>query len=138
MRLIELEPHFIRYRDAQEPRDFIVGDHATWRARGCPSETRVTTVRYRERVEWLGGAQGVTFLCPKCFAANRGSVGTHWCEVTFAGRGVLPDQGSHNAAGEPVRWHVSGTGLADLTLSPSILLQGGCNWHGHIERGEVR
>jgi len=72
-----------------------------------------------------------------CFKQNSGPVGTHACEVSFQGRGVLPEQGSHNKDGEPVRWNVSGTGFSDLTLTPSIQLQGGCNWHGFITNGEV-
>jgi hypothetical protein len=39
----------------------------------------------------------------------------------------------------PGRWTVSGTGLADLTLAPSIHLSGpGCGWHGFVTAGEVR
>lgn len=137
MRLIELEPQFIRYRTSREERDFIVGDHATWRARGCPSEKRVVDVEYRVDCWDFRAAEGIQFLCPKCFVANKGSVGTHWCEVTFAGRGALPRHGSHNKAGQPTRWTVSGAGYNDLTLTPSILLEGGCGWHGHVTRGEV-
>ena len=137
MRLTELEAYFIQYRDRVEPRDFAIGDPLTWRARGCPSERRIFTAHYRHRVKSLAEAQGISFLCPKCFVQNRGSVGTHWCEVTFEGRGVHPEQGVHNTEGKPVRWQVQGTGLQDLTTTPSILLQGGCNWHGYIRVGEA-
>lgn len=89
------------------------------------------------RIPTLTDAQGLLFLCPLCFAQNHGPVGTHACEVSFEGRGVLPEQGSHNTEGKPTRWNVAGSGFHDLTLTPSILLQGGCNWHGFITNGEV-
>lgn len=137
MQLIELEARFIQYHERIEPRDFAVGDPLTWRARGCPSERRIVTVHYRHEVSSLALAHGIHFLCPKCFIQNHGSVGTHWCEITFEGRGVKPDEGSHDNKGKSTRWTVTGTGLADLTTLPSILLQGGCNWHGYITKGEV-
>ena len=146
MRLIDLEAYFVTYRDRIEPREFAIGDHLTWKQRGYPTERRVVTVHYRHHVDSLAVAQGVEFLCPKCFVALTdrlgkpripGPIGTHWCEVTFEGRGVKPEQGVHNKEGKPVRWNVSGTGLADLTTTPSILLQGGCNWHGYITNGLV-
>jgi hypothetical protein len=138
VRLTELEPRFVRYFDRVEPRDFAVGDQSTWHARGCPSERRVVTVHYCKWVETLAEAQGIEFLCPVCFAKNRGAIGTHLCEVSFDGRGVKPGQGSHTEKGLPSRWTVSGTGLADLTLMPSIKLSGGCAWHGYITRGEIQ
>ena len=85
----------------------------------------------------LAEAQGVLFLCPKCFAANNGPVGTHSLLVWFRDRGVPPEE-----TPGPGRWVASGTGYADLTLSPSINLETpdgqGCQWHGFITNGEVR
>ncbi len=76
-------------------------------------------------------ARGVMFLCPKCFIANRGRVGTHSVIAWFTG--VPADR-----VPGPGRWEASGTSLADLTLRPSILLTGeGCGWHGFITNGEV-
>lgn len=112
MRLTELEPLFIRYesREADE---------------------------YKVPVP-LAEAQGIFFLCPVCFTKNNGPVGTHGVEVTFRDRGVADDQGSHNTAGEPSRWAVTGTGVEDLTLTPSIhLASSPCAWHGFITNGEV-
>lgn len=137
MRLTTLEAYFVRYQARVEPKNFIVGDPATWRARGCPSERRIVKVHYTIKVETLAEAQGLQFLCPACFIKNNGSIGTHWCGVTFEGRGAQPEQGSQNKDGKPTRWTVSGTGLNDLTTRPSILLEGGCNWHGYITNGEV-
>jgi hypothetical protein len=110
MKIAELEPYFIVY----------LSDGV--------KETREISI---ER------AQGLWFLCPKCFAQNSGPVGTHAVQISFESRGVLPSQGTHNKEGKPVRWNVSGTGINDLTLTPSILLEGGCAWHGFISNGEV-
>ena len=83
-------------------------------------------------VDTLEEAQGIRFLCPKCFAAN-GEVGTHCVQVWVEGRGA-------GAKEEPFpgRWKVSGTSVKDLTLSPSVQLTSGCGWHGHVINGEVR
>lgn len=79
-------------------------------------------------------AQGVLFLCPRCFEKNGGEVGTHSIMCWFAGRGV-PDA----EFPKPGRWQVSGTGFDDLTLTPSVNLPGkdGCQWHGFIQRGQI-
>jgi hypothetical protein len=82
-------------------------------------------------VEPLGEADGISFLCPKCFAANGGPVNTHSLHVYFAGRNC-PDRIGKNKKGETVRWVFSGIGLDDLVLSPSILVEVGCEWHGYI------
>lgn len=87
--------------------------------------------------ESLAEAQGVTFLCPQCFATNGGRVGTHHVICWFNGRGVPAD-----LAPGPGRWNPSGTGLGDLTFVPpgavSVLLMSGCGWHGHVENGEAK
>lgn len=95
-------------------------------------------VRYcYENVETLTEADHIIFLCPKCFAKNGGSVGTHMVMVTFTGRNVPDDAGSRGKSG-PTRWSASGTGLEDLVLRPSILLdeslpaEQGCHWHGFV------
>jgi Family of unknown function (DUF6527) len=111
MKLTELEPRFVRY------------------------ETRPDG-QYLVHVP-LAAAQGIEFLCPVCFARNRGPVGTHLIEVTFADRGARPEQGSHGRDGQPTRWVVSGTGVADLTLTPSIDTTPGCTWHGFVTNGQV-
>lgn len=137
MRLSELTPEFIKYETRVETYSIIDGDPETWRERGCPSHEVTGPKEYTVFVDSIAEAQGIDFLCPKCFLENGGPVGTHMCEVTFEGKGVPDEQGSHNASGKPSRWGVSGTGIEDLTLWPSILLIGGCNWHGHITNGEV-
>jgi hypothetical protein len=82
----------------------------------------------------LAGSDGVLFLCPKCFVANKGSVGTHSVICWWVGvpEGVSP---------KPGRWTPSGTGLDDLTFVPSegrstsVALLGGCQWHGFVTNG---
>lgn len=117
MKLTALEPQFIQYGDS--------------------------SVRWaHERPEGLvpltfAEAEGIQFLCPKCLAANGGSVGTHAIDVTFAGRGVPDERGSHNAQGRPTRWAVTGGSFEDLSMQPSILIEGACGWHGFITNGEV-
>ncbi len=111
MRLLDLEPRFVRYY-AQVMNDVPLIE-----------------------------AQGLLFLCPKCFAENNGPVGTHRISVTFEGRGATDEQGSHDKDGKPSRWGVTGTGFDDLTLHPSIHLtnkadeHAGCGWHGFVKNG---
>lgn len=111
MRLIDLEPKFLRHEQRE-------------------SEVLVT-------VATLAEAQSIEFLCPYCFQKNGGNVGTHGVLVTFRDRGVADAHGSHNTAGAPSRWEVSGTGFADLTLNPSVNLQPGCEWHGWVKNGDA-
>lgn len=89
------------------------------------------------RVDTLAEAQGIQFLCPKCFAENGGPVGTHVVACWFTNRGVSADEHP-----KPGRWNVSGTGFHDLSFTPpgahSIQITGGCNWHGFLENGEIR
>jgi len=48
-----------------------------------------------------------------------------------------PDAGSQSRNGGPSRWQMSGTGLADLTLAPSIATGEPECWHGYIQNGQV-
>lgn len=89
-------------------------------------------------VATLAEAHGVRFLCPKNFAKNGGAVGTHSVYIWFAGSPV-PAHIGHNKDGQTVRWTASGTGLADLVLTPSIQEQDEgsppewrCGWHGWV------
>jgi hypothetical protein len=80
-----------------------------------------------------GHAHGISFLCPKCFAANANQrPGVHGVCVWFRDRGV-----SDAEQPGPARWAMSGTCFADLTLAPSILLLGGCGWHGWVQAGVI-
>ncbi len=82
----------------------------------------------------MASADGLMFLCPKCFGANSGPRGTHRVVCWFRGRvpdGVKPGPG---------RWDVEGHGLDDVTLKPSVDLTpgNGCNWHGFVTNGSAK
>lgn len=76
-------------------------------------------------VETLAEAEAVFFYCP-CGYGKPASDGAHGNLIPFAPR--------------PNGWTMSGTRLADLTLSPSLLIggQGGPCWHGFLQSGEFR
>jgi len=84
-------------------------------------------------VEQIAEADGLFFLCPKCFGQNGGSVGTHAVICWFIGK--VPD----DAVPKPGRWNPSGKGIDDLTFvdhgAASVLLLGGCGWHGFVKNG---
>lgn len=84
----------------------------------------------------LDGAQGVWFLCPLC--------GHHMVLCWFTNprnAAKVPD----DATPGPGRWEASGTGLDDLTLTPSVNLdtqsardQHSCLWHGWVRSGSAQ
>lgn len=81
-------------------------------------------------------ADGVFFLCPKCFETNGNSnVGTHGCICWFRGR--VPDSQTPG----PGRWNPQGTSIDDLSLvppgMPSVQLNGGCNAHFNVTNGQI-
>lgn len=132
MRLTELHPQFIRYEMHVE----------SWTRRKADGSTeQVTGPRvYIPYVNSIAEAQGIMFLCPKCFAQNGGPVGTHMVICWSRSRGV-----PNSAEPGPGRWKLEGIGYSDLTLSAdppntahSVLLTTGCRWHGFITDGEVR
>lgn len=113
--LTDLEPKFLRYHRGKDGRVYYVG------------------------VSTIDEAQGVEFLCPKCFEENLGPIGTHMVVCWSAERGVPDD-----AEPGPGRWRLEGKGLSDLTLAPeppkrarSVKLTSGCQWHGFITDGMV-
>lgn len=99
-------------------------------------ETVVAPVEYHVPSA-LAEAHGIFFLCPKCFITNGGKIGTHGVLVGFDGRAPAGSL-SKNSAGQDSRWTVEGACFEDLTLNPSILLNGpGCGWHGFVRKGRV-
>lgn len=126
MKLTDLEPRFLRYSESTTPHECIVSPR--------PGAVYVTF----HEVDTIADAQGIQFLCPKCFASNHGPVGTHAVICWSSSRGV-PD----HAEPKPGRWRLVGTGYHDLSLmeepgkSRSVLLLGGCAWHGFVTNGEV-
>lgn len=93
--------------------------------------------RHHREVDTLAEADGLRFMCPKCFADNAGPVGTHLVMCWFVGR--VPDDEMPG----PGRWTPIGTSLDDLTFVPSegrshsVLLTSGCRWHGFITNGRA-
>ncbi len=142
MRLVpDLEARLIRREVRVEPRRYVKPDVLAEKPNGPYDdgdvEERVGPVEYLLDVETLGEADGLWFLCPKCFAANSGPVGTHAVICWFVGR--VPD----DVEPKPGRWTPMGTGLSDLTFVPSagrsnsVLLTGGCRWHGFVKDGQA-
>lgn len=87
-------------------------------------------------VETLAEATGIRFLCPVCFAANAGPIGTHSVICWFEDR--VPDELSPG----PGRWTPAGSGLDDLSFivgkrSNSVQLGGGCNAHFFVTDGGI-
>ena len=104
-----------------------------------PQFLAVSAPGHWRHVDTLAEAQGILFLCPKCFAENGGPVGTHAVVCWSADRGTPTEERPL-----PGRWALKGTGYADLTLdgeggkSRSVLLTGpGCGWHGFVTNGEI-
>lgn len=89
------------------------------------------------KVDEIAGADGVVFLCPKCFKVNGGPRRTH---QVLCWAMHVPVDGPNAERPGPGRWALVGTGYDDLTLrngSSSVLLQGGCGAHFHVTNGEV-
>jgi hypothetical protein len=98
-----------------------------------PEFWRRTDDTHFERVSSIADADGLWFLCPKCFRQNNGSVGTHGvlCWKPTVPQTISPGPG---------RWNMEGTGFDDLSLvagSSSVLLTSGCRWHGFVRQGDV-
>ncbi len=74
----------------------------------------------------VADADGVIFQCP---------VDGHGVLIWFAGRPAVPSD-----ARPLPRWTATGHDLSDLTLHPSVSLEGHatCNWHGWVTAGEAK
>jgi hypothetical protein len=130
MKLCDLEPAFLDYR-----LDIADEYHGRPQPDGTVQWRGFSTDTFHEQSGFTG-ADGVKFLCPKCFAANGGAINTHEVHVYF-GNSDVPAHIGKDSNGQTVRWSASGTGLEDLTLSPSIHVVTGCGWHGFVQNGEV-
>jgi hypothetical protein len=95
---------------------------------------RNISARYIGREASRAEADGLMFLCPLCFTKNGGARGTHRVLCWFVGR--VPD----DLKPGPGRWTLSGAGLADFSLTPSVdlsITKGGCQWHGFVTNGSA-
>jgi len=108
MRLLDLEPQFLKITQPD-----------SWSHVGTPGES-----------------DGIIFLCPVCFVANKGPIGTHSiiCWKPNVPKTQTPGPG---------RWSMTGNGYADLSLvagSSSVFLtsEGGCKAHFFVENGQIR
>lgn len=130
MRLLDLEPKFFDHQVelADRYHGRMLPDGTTqWG--GFPVDT------LHEQAEFAG-ADGITFLCPKCFADNGGANGTHLIQLYFE-NGNASEHLGRDCTGKRVRWSANGTDAADLTLSPSVHVRTGCGWHGFVKQGEI-
>ena len=92
-----------------------------------------TTARGHHYVDTLDGADGVLLWCPCGYGKAEFPIDggrPHAVMVSFAnprGCGPAPaDAGSQSRNGGPSRWTMIGTGLHDLTLSPSVAVGPAC------------
>lgn len=137
MKLTDLDAELFRYDVRRElkrkqPPEWKDRPIEEWAAAGYPVNQVWEDTDYMVPVTTVAEAQGIDFECPKC----RG----HHIVIAFRDRGVLDRQGTRDKQGNPTRWLVvSGTGVHDLTLDPSI----DCTpsnpncWHGFIKNGEI-
>lgn len=137
----DLEARFLKHEIRIDTRSFVKPKALAAKPNGPYTdddiEERTGPVEFIPHVDTLAEADGVWFLCPKCFVANGGSVGTHGVICWFVGKV------SDDVDPKPGRWTPTGTGLHDLTFvpsegrTPSVLLTGGCGWHGHVAAGSA-
>jgi len=137
----DLDATFIRREVRVEARIFIKAEAIAANPRGPFTDDdryeKIDDVEHLLFVDTLAEADGVMLLCPKCHATNGGPIGTHRVICWFVGK--VPD----DVDPKPGRWTPRGTGLHDLTFVPSagrtesVLLTGGCGWHGFIVDGNA-
>jgi hypothetical protein len=98
-------------------------------------EEVVGDVVYLQTVDSLTEADGLFYLCPKCFAANGGPIGTHSVLNWFVGH-VADDVDP-----KPGRWVPSGSGIDIITFigpaAASVLLTSGCKAHYFVRNGAI-
>ena len=141
MRLVDLEARLIRHEVRIDTRRFLRPGVVVAKPGGpytdADVEERTGPAEYIVDVDALADADGVWFLCPKCFTKHSSAVGTHAVICWFVGK--VPD----DLDPKPGRWTPTGTGLSDLTFvasagrSHSVLLTSGCGWHGFVTNGDA-
>jgi hypothetical protein len=137
----DLEARLLRREVRVEARRFVKAEVLAAKPSGPYTdddiEERTGPAEYLVDVEDLAAADGVWFLCPQCYGQNSGRAGTHAVICWFVGK--VPD----DVDPKPGRWTPTGTGLSDLTFVPSagrsqsVLLTGGCGWHGFVVNGDA-
>lgn len=103
------------------------------------ADVRFNTGSFNEQ-DSIDGAQGIIFDCPLC---HRHSVLCWFSNPRNAL--TVPDDMNPG----PGRWAISGNGIDDLTLNPSVNLDchtpehnarypSSCKWHGWVQNGEAK
>lgn len=133
MKLAELEPRFFRVEVKRKVGEFVkseVSPHVLGEVYTEDElEKREYDAMYTHTVELLADADGVEFFDPAQFREKHGTVGCCKLHIPFLDK-AQAYPGPH--------WVATGTCLEDLTLSPSILVQGpGIAWHGFVRNGEI-
>jgi len=135
IRLVDLEPSFVRHEVKIETRKRVKADVASSRPFGPyiegDFESHTGPTEYRVHVDSLTEADGIVFLCPKC--------------VNDSGHQVLcwfEDRVPEDVKPGPGRWWPVGTGYEDLTFAPhrksnSVALLGGCGAHFTLTNGVI-
>jgi hypothetical protein len=86
-------------------------------------------------VDTLAEADGILFVCPKCFKENGFQRSGVHCVICW--QPSVPQ----TTGPAPGRWNFLGSSFDDLTLqagsSSILLLPPSCGWHGFITNGEV-
>lgn len=107
---------------------------------------QVTDSTYRRQGGEIEGAQGLFLWCPCGYGKTEYPLEggrPHGLIIPFTNPrnapAVPPEHGPHskNDPTKRPRWTMSGTGLGDLTLSPSVDVGTPSCWHGHIQNGSV-
>lgn len=111
----------------------VVDDRLSLRLLGAEFIALYENRRSFQAVDSIERADGIWFLCPKCFQKNGGDKGTHMviCWSPEVPADVEP---------KPGRWFLKGTSIDDVTLvagSSSIKLNGGCSAHFWINGGRI-
>lgn len=94
---------------------------------------------YQRQGSSIDGAQGVFLWCPCAYGDDSRA---HGLIIPFANpRNAPPCPPNHGPLARDgktrPRWQMTGTGLHDLALSPSVDVGEPSCWHGHITNGVV-
>lgn len=104
-----------------------------------------TATTHRD-LDGIEGAQGIQFWCPCGYGKAEyplDGARPHAVMVPFANPRnapqLPPDHGptSRDDAAHHPRWTMTGTGISDLTLAPSVDVGNPGCWHGFVTNGVV-
>lgn len=99
-----------------------------------------TEKSYQRQGASIDGAQGLFLWCPCAYPNDKRA---HGLIIPFTNPRNAPELPPEHGPKVPdsdfhPRWVMSGTGLDDLTLMPSVNVGPPCScWHGFINNGEV-